>query len=57
MSNLNTAYSDITRLDISRKAVSKESKERNDFLRAIWEGNMAQYDDPDHEVRSTSSGA
>lgn len=49
--NINVSVSSIqraiARLDISRKAVSKEAKERNDLLRAIWEGNMAQYDDPE----------
>jgi len=37
----------VVRLDFTRKAISKEAKERNDLLRAIWEGNMAQYTDPD----------
>lgn len=37
----------IERLDFTRKVVSKEAKERNNLLRAIWEGGMAQYDDPD----------
>jgi len=37
----------IAQLEITRKTVTKEASERNDLLRAIWEGNMAQYDDPD----------
>jgi transposase len=37
----------IKKLDISRKRVTKQAAERNDYLRAIWEGEMAQYDDPD----------
>jgi len=37
----------IEHLDFTQKVVSKEAKERNDLLRAIWEGDMAQYDDPD----------
>jgi transposase len=37
----------LVRLDITRKSISKEAKERNDYLHAIWEADMAQYDDPD----------
>jgi len=37
----------IVHLDFTRKAISKEAKERNELLRAIWEGNMTQYTDPD----------
>jgi hypothetical protein len=36
----------IEHLYFTRKVVGKEVKERNDLLRAIWEGDMAQYDDP-----------
>jgi len=37
----------LVRLDITRKSISKEAKERNNYLHAIWEADMAQYDDPD----------
>ena len=37
----------IAQLEITRKTVTKEASERNNLLRAIWEGNMAQYNDPD----------
>jgi transposase len=37
----------ISKLNISRKRVTKQAAERNEYLRAIWEGEMAQYDDPD----------
>lgn len=42
-----TIQREIKRLGITRKTISKEALERNDLLRAIWEGNMAQYDDPE----------
>ena len=37
----------INKLNISRKRVTKQAAERNELLYAIWEGEMAQYDDPD----------
>jgi hypothetical protein len=40
----------IDKLNISRKRVTKQAAERNEYLRAIWEGEMAQYDDPDQFV-------
>lgn len=41
-----TIWRALLRLAITNKAVSKESAERNDLLRATWQGDMAQYDDP-----------
>jgi transposase len=35
------------RMNLTRKQVAKEAAERNDQLRAIWEGMMAEYTDPD----------
>ena len=51
-----TLHREIARLDITRKSISKEAKERNDLLRAVWEANMAQYDDPDLFVFLDESG-
>jgi len=37
----------MTRLNLSRKTVTKAAAERNEEVRAIWEGMMAQYTDPE----------
>jgi hypothetical protein len=37
----------LTHLDLSRKTISKAAVERDEEVRAIWEGMMAQYTDPD----------
>ena len=34
-------------MNLTRKQVAKEAAERDDKLRAIWEGMMAEYTDPD----------
>jgi hypothetical protein len=42
-----TMHRTINKLDVSKKRVSKQAAERDEHLRAVWEGEMAQYDDPD----------
>jgi hypothetical protein len=42
-----TLHHSISKLNISQKEVSKQAAEQDEYLRAIWEGEMAQYDDPD----------
>ena len=43
----------INKLDISQKHVTKQATEWNEYICAIWEGEMAQYDDPNLFVFST----
>lgn len=45
--SMSTLYRNITKLNITGKRVTKQAAERDNVLRAIWEGEMAQYDDPD----------
>src|SRR5271170_2577729 len=45
--SLATVHRSLHRLAITRKCVIKEANERDDLLRAIWEGEMAQYRDPE----------
>lgn len=42
-----TLHRSLRKLNITGKHVTKQAAERNNFLRAIWEGEMARYDDPD----------
>ena len=37
----------LIRLNLTQKTVSKQAQEQNDYLHAVWEGEMAEYDNPD----------
>ena len=37
----------LSRMGLTRKAVSREASERNDDVRLLWELDMAQYEDPE----------
>lgn len=42
-----TLHRNVNKLNITGKRVTKQAAERNEILRATWEGEMAQYGDPD----------
>jgi transposase len=42
-----TLHRNVDKLNITAKRVTKQAAERSELLRAIWEGEVAQYDDPD----------
>ena len=42
-----TLHRNIDKLNITEKRVTKQAAEQSEFLRAIWEGEMAQYENPD----------
>jgi hypothetical protein len=37
----------LVQLDLTQKTVSKQVNECDEYSRAVWEGEMAEYDDPD----------
>ena len=45
--SISTISRALTHLDLSWKTISKVAVERDEEVRAIWEGMMAQYTDPD----------
>jgi transposase len=45
--SLATLQRALVQLDLTRKTVSKQVNEHNEYLRAVWEGEMAEYDNPD----------
>ena len=40
-------------LDLTQKTVSKQAQEWSDYLHAVWEGEMAEYDDPDYWIEQS----
>jgi transposase len=45
--SLATLQCALVQLDLTQKTVSKQVNEHNKYLHAVWEGEMAEYDDPD----------